>query len=436
MGTCNAAKPLLLPCRSADSIPPRYFSALYPINLVFPHGSTRKTLRLGDGARTMDPVCTLSLACNVIQVVSFGIKLVTSCQEIYVSGSLRSNAKIEYFAAGLQRICDELETETAANAPIDKDFKDLAIKCSATSRELLSKLDGIKMKSQKGKCKAIGGAIRAVIEKRAINHFQKQLDMYQKALETKMLKRLCDKFNLASLQLKHTFDTLDEDMQRIIQQLGDGHTRLEDLVCKQAESTRIHVKTEGRNTRACVGQESQLTRQIVCDKAEANRLDVANQFTMLKRTQADDNHLKAVMDSLFFPDIQSREQSIKDAHKDTFQWIFDTVTQKAQPWSNFPQWLQHDQGIYWIIGKADSGKSTLMNYLCAMEKTKEFLKIWAGNRKLLTPTFFFWNAGSMLQKSVCGLLRSLLYQILKHRPDLVSVVAENPIPTWTEKRLS
>ena len=201
MGTCNAAKPLLLPCRSADSIPPRYFSALYPINLVFPHGSTRKTLRLGDGARTMDPVCTLSLACNVIQVVSFGIKLVTSCQEIYVSGSLSSNAEIEYFAAGLQRISDELVTGTAANSPIDKDFRDLAIKCSATSRELLSKLDGIKMKSQKGKCKAIGGAIRAIIEKRAINHIQKQLDMYQKALETKMLKRLCDKFNLASLQL-------------------------------------------------------------------------------------------------------------------------------------------------------------------------------------------------------------------------------------------
>lgn len=57
-------------------------------------------------------------------------------------------------------------------------------------------------------------------------------------------------------------------------------------------------------------------------------------------------------------------------------------------------------------------------------------------KELLIPIFFFWNAGSALQKRTCGLLRSLLYQILERRPSLVSMVVQSPIPTWTESRLS
>jgi hypothetical protein len=351
----------------------------------------------------MDPVCTLSLACNIMQVIGLGFELAKGCKEVYTSGSLSSNIDIEYVAAKIQCISDELERETATNASGDKEFRDLAIKCSATSRKLLSKLDGIKMKSQKGKCDAICTTISAMWNKRAIDGIRTQLESYQKVLETTMIKRLHDKVDLALLQQEHTFDTLDQDMQSIIQHLVDGHTRLVDLICEQADAGRLHIE---------------------------------NELTVLKRTQSDEDHRKAVMDSLFFPEIHSRQESIKDAHKHTFQWIFDTGTQEARPWSNFPQWLQHDRGIYWISGKAGSGKSTLMNYLCAEQRTEDALKVWAGNRELLTPSFFFWYAGSIMQKSIRGLLCSLLYQILKQRPGLVSVVAERPIPTWTEKRLS
>ena len=259
----------------------------------------------------MDPVCALSLACNVIQVVSLGFELARSCKEIYASGSLSSNDQIEIVAARIQCISAELEKETAIHASGDNDFRHLAIKCSATSRKLLSKLDGIKMKSQKGKRIACCTTISAMWNKRAIDGIRKQLESYQNALETTMIKRLHYKFDLASLQQKHTFDTLGQDMQSIIQHPVDGHTRLADIICE-------HVRTAGRETRAYVGQQNQLTQKILSDKLEASRLGVLDELSMLQRTPADENHRKAVMDSLFFPDIHSRQESIKDAHKKHF----------------------------------------------------------------------------------------------------------------------
>jgi hypothetical protein len=52
------------------------------------------------------------------------------------------------------------------------------------------------------------------------------------------------------------------------------------------------------------------------------------------------------MDSLFFPAIKAREESIAQTHRDTFQWIFEeNAAKQTQPWSNFIDWLRNGQGI-------------------------------------------------------------------------------------------
>jgi hypothetical protein len=54
-----------------------------------------------------------------------------------------------------------------------------------------------------------------------------------------------------------------------------------------------------------------------------------------------------------------------------------------------------------------------MNFVYDEERTRDALKVWAGQKKLLKPAFFFWNAGAEMQKSIGGLIRSLLHQILE-----------------------
>jgi hypothetical protein len=103
------------------------------------------------------------------------------------------------------------------------------------------------------------------------------------------------------------------------------------------------------------------------------------------------------------------------------------ITQ-GQPSLKFADWLENDGGIYWISGKAGSRKSTLMKYLCGQERTSKILQKWAGSERLVFASYFFWSAGYQMQKSQEGLLRSLLYQVLKECPALIGTA----LPSWWE----
>ena len=60
-----------------------------------------------------------------------------------------------------------------------------------------------------------------------------------------------------------------------------------------------------------------------------------------------------------------------------------------------------------------------MKYVYNDERTSQILAQWSGSMPVLVATFFFWNSGTQEQRSQIGLLRSLLFQILHHRPALI-----------------
>ncbi|PMD38598.1 hypothetical protein L207DRAFT_461057, partial [Hyaloscypha variabilis F] len=117
-----------------------------------------------------------------------------------------------------------------------------------------------------------------------------------------------------------------------------------------------------------------------------------------------------------------REAEIDGTYEQTFNWIFEDPKACGKPWANFQKWLREDSGCYWVEGKAGSGKSTLMKFISANPKTQELLKEWAGECELMTGSYFFWLAGTSLQKNQEGLLRALLHTILSKRRGLISRV--------------
>ena len=157
--------------------------------------------------------------------------------------------------------------------------------------------------------------------------------------------------------------------------------------------------------------------------------------------------------TLFFPDIEAREDEIVEAFEGTCQWIFDppnSAGSNKKQWHNFRQWLETGQNVYWINGKPGAGKSTLMKYIVDEPRTARYLSEWEPNTDLIIATFFFKNLGSELQKSTTGLLRSLIWQLIRDWPEMIHLVLkrykeatgqiqESPVltmlPTWTDKRL-
>lgn len=64
-----------------------------------------------------------------------------------------------------------------------------------------------------------------------------------------------------------------------------------------------------------------------------------------------------------------------------------------------------------------------MKYLCDCSPTREHLELWANPDKLVFASCFFWNPGTEDQKSLIGLLQSLLHEILSQCEDLIQVAS-------------
>jgi hypothetical protein len=135
-----------------------------------------------------------------------------------------------------------------------------------------------------------------------------------------------------------------------------------------------------------------------------------------------------ILRSLLGAEIGSREEQIHEAYAKTFDWIFDgdndgtnqehhTAVNAAR--AHFEQWLRTSSEVFWINGKAGSGKSTLMKYLADHAKTEEILSQWAGDESLVIAKHFFWNSGSVIQKSHVGLMQNLMLQLLQQCPELI-----------------
>lgn len=135
-----------------------------------------------------------------------------------------------------------------------------------------------------------------------------------------------------------------------------------------------------------------------------------------------------VLDRLWFRTIDDRKTNINERHFRTLNWALDPL-ETTLKWDNLAEWLRNGSGLYWLAGKAGSGKSTLMKYLSNHPQTTSLLKQWAGQSELVTLRFFFYALGRFQQKSQEGILRSLLFQFLDQHRDLI----EHVLPAmWKE----
>ncbi|KAI0410229.1 hypothetical protein F5X98DRAFT_387040 [Xylaria grammica] len=105
---------------------------------------------------------------------------------------------------------------------------------------------------------------------------------------------------------------------------------------------------------------------------------------------------------LSFPSMNARRDNIGDAHSNTCDWLFNTT--------EFTEWRRRDElpthnGILWIKGKPGAGKSTLMNHtLSYCERALH---------DHLIVSYFFNARGGALEKTPLGMMRSIVYQLLR-----------------------
>ena len=118
--------------------------------------------------------------------------------------------------------------------------------------------------------------------------------------------------------------------------------------------------------------------------------------------------------------MKIRYESIKESYSGTLHWIW------TRPHIGFTEWLRDGSGIFWIAGKAGSGKSTLTKHLFQSPNILRVLQEAEYEngtcRQIVISCSYFDYKGSPMAKSAEGILRSLLHQTVSAQPALFSSI--------------
>ncbi|GME23775.1 hypothetical protein GTA08_BOTSDO10490 [Neofusicoccum parvum] len=406
----------------------------------------------------MEALAALSFACNVIQLVEFSSKVIIGAEDLYREGSKKENEELKDVTETIRNYSKDLSKRSASD---NAELKDIADKAAEVGQELIQLLNSLAVPqdAEHRRWKSVCVILRGMHKSEKMKELDGRLQRLQQVLNTRLLILIRDSNSAITVhitELKKTNEALGAEMAdnfgKILQKLTELENRNSnqdtDSPFKQssgvAESdgnapeatgilgslkrylfrinTNDHPSSNGPSSQKVPPKSSQSndeTLDAVTAKMTATMhcwpdlqkllLSLSHQASIVAKEQQ-------VLHSLYDKDLMNRYFTVDEEYEDTFRWIFD------DPEHGFPQWLESGSGIYWISGIAGSGKSTLMKFIHDHERTKEILGKWAGSTKLLIINHFFWITGAEIQKSYEGLLRSLLFQILRKRPALIPIV--------------
>ncbi|KAK4443820.1 hypothetical protein QBC34DRAFT_198642 [Podospora aff. communis PSN243] len=367
----------------------------------------------------MEAIVAVGLASNVAQFLDFATKLVSESREIYRSsrGTTSEFESLDSMCTLLGRLSDGLAPPVPPNQlhnipvhsrPIREEIllAEVAVKCKKASEALRTDLERMRLEaSARGRTASLRQAFAGWLGRPRIAKLQREVEDCRKDLLICLEAVTTQRQSSILRQLSALRET---GLNRVHDHSAEFQ-RLEELVSDlKAGVEKLLIPDKGDASASLHSIAMQLDRI----SAASTRNWIAEH---------------ALVETLFFETLSVRHDSIPEAHKETFKWLF--VPGKVyedgtrRPSTNLLQWLQDGNGTYWVSGKPGSGKSTLMKFMAGHAQVRAALKRWSGTNQCIKAAYYFWNAGTMLQKSVEGLLRSLLFDIFTRNPELISVGA-------------
>lgn len=223
---------------------------------------------------------------------------------------------------------------------------------------------------------------------------------------------------------------LRSDFRSFIEQYSIGHRSTAELVSRGIEEIRKHLSSISAETTKSLGEVQE-------------RLDVLVLAATAQGSQAKRDRL---LGSLKFAGLNERRSQVSEAYENTGNWIFagdgdgievvnhaassipvgaSSATNKLEEGAlnlqnnvsnrkrdSFSKWLRSSDTLYWISGKPGSGKTTLVNFIVQHPHTEALLNVC--RPKSLVISHFFWRPGTLLQRSIKGMLCSVLYQLFQN----------------------
>ncbi|KAF2662244.1 hypothetical protein K491DRAFT_710188 [Lophiostoma macrostomum CBS 122681] len=360
----------------------------------------------------MEALAAVSLAGNVVQFVEFSCKLFEQATTIYHTGTARGAQDIETLTQQLQALCADLahgnnsvQQPRPTRLPDQGSLQKLAKDCETVANELLFELHELRAKDPNSKWSSFRAALAVSWKEKRVDAMQKRLDSYRSQLVVHLQVLQSDK--------QSGMFRLLEDLRRQNQRLG---AELADQITDAKETFQLAITTlkDDLIERSSSGTPVPKSTQFSLDE------EVSACTTTLLQIAAFCTNTDAslhVLDSLRLEQIDYRQAQIRDAHPQTCTWMFS---------DQFSRWIESPEPVFWISGKPGSGKSTLMKFLADNPQTLERLRQSSEQQIQVVASYYFWVNGTDMQRSQEGLLRALLFDLLRQCPAYIPKIIPEP----------
>jgi hypothetical protein len=381
----------------------------------------------------MDPVMALSFAANIVALTETSIRILFLLKQVHERGSFEGNDAVKEWAETVSKDVELLQKGLSARrpttlSPLEKRVLQLAQSIRDTSDELTRLLSKIAYhKDQAGKKEsALKQVVRTWLKRGQIESLELKLKKARDDMNSGMLSHIYERFGKAEVLFSVAFTQLTQGQQSIIKEIITNRGKLVKKVQHSIKQSETKISQQIRDS-------DQQTEKVV-SQAEHN---LSAQLHQMQISDHASKRLSYLLNSLRFESINERQNYVQQRvgnYDTTFAWIFDRTKGHV-----FAEWLASEDTLFWISGKPGSGKSSLVNFILDQLQSGSAgwpaVREWAGAALVQVSSFFFYRpAPDALQKTLCGMWRSLCFQILNEDRDLALAVLDDEVAPESVRR--
>ncbi|SCV57185.1 related to small s protein [Fusarium fujikuroi] len=387
-------------------------------------------------------IAGIGFLCNAMQIVTFGRDILQVYR--HVRNEHCPDPRLKSYLESAKACFDDMNSSASQVLLSTRDQQqmiDIGKKLEESMAQLQSEfselhMDDASRRGFRGKIELGRKSLASLWQGKELESLEINLKRYESLLHGVVLHRICNQSQAAKISSQQSFSELNTNLQSVIKQLADGRTWMSELSIESLE-TRNRITQEHETTRAAINTGFTTTNGALSSFRDSVSREFENMAQRDQSKSFEEEH-NQLLQSLRFPEMNSRRNHISENYPGTFDWVFknpidcdqgdvpgSAITTRLPDLNHFPTWLESDARQYWISGKPASGKSSLMKFLATNPLTLQHLQAQHSNIQILT--HYFWKPGQPLQKNIEGMALSLLHQLLhKNRLLAQRLWAEQP----------
>ncbi|KAI0143451.1 hypothetical protein GGR57DRAFT_508155 [Xylariaceae sp. FL1272] len=375
----------------------------------------------------MDPLTAVGLAGNIFQFISFVGGLLDQTRKLHASatGNSRNNDYIRDVCSTLVRLSAELQNPPTSTENVfagklsqhGKQLSECATACSKECEDLLHIMNQLSSAGTKGP--RYWRSFRAALA-----------EVWKENEIADLRRRIADRQGKMALLITMVSNESIRQLESHIQKIGRGIWKLHtdsrlDLILNEIRVLKQSVIAYGK------------AKPFTTDSLDG----ICDSFSKLSLDAAVLGKEAEILSSLDYSERETRHDKIADAHVITFKWSLQETEETEEKYSKLRRWFESNDSLnklgtstpfshynepiyantvkFWVSGKPGSGKSTFIKWIDNNNKTRKCLETWAGEHKLIVASHYFTIYGTPSQRSLEGLLRSLVFSIFVEIPELI-----------------